>query len=360
MKLSTIAYLGLAGLAAATSNVIVANNQNFDDIVFKSGKHSLVDFYASWCGHCKKLSPIYDELAETYKKSKDVQIVKIECDENRVMCQQFGIQGFPTLKLFKNGESEPIDYEGPRDVESFIKFIGKNTDSYVYVPKIQSNIVQVSDFDFDDLLNTDKNVFVVFTASWCGHCKKLHPAWEELANLYANDKDVVIAEVSTTDVPSELLQERYSISGFPTILTFKAGSKDFIPFDSSRTLEGLVDWVNKHTGLHRSADGGLLPTAGRIAELDAEVKKLLKSAPSQANELATTLLSKIELGKDQSSDYYRKLLNKIVNGEEAFFDKEIKRISKILTNSKSLSKEKIDNLQQRLNILQVFKSESDY
>lgn len=354
MKFTSIALLGLAGIAAA-SNVIVANNKNFDDIVYKSGKNSLVEFYATWCGHCKNLAPIYDELSDVYSKTKDVQIVKIECDENRATCQQFGIKGFPTLKFFKKGVDTPVEYEGGRDLDSFIKFIGENTDSYVYIPKVQSNIVQVSDLDFDKtLLESGKNVFVVFTASWCGHCKNLHPTWEKLADLFANDKDVIIAEVSTTDSPAEELQERYGISGFPTILTFEANSKNHIPFDSSRNLEGLVDWVNKHTGIHRSVDGGLLPNAGRIEELDSQITQLIKSAPTKANELATDILSSIKDGESKSSDYYRKLLNKIINGEESFFDKEIKRISKILSNSKNLSKDKIDNLQQRLNILQVF------
>lgn len=361
MKLTSILYSfsAIAGLsAAASSNVIIANNKNFDDIVFKSGKNSLVEFYASWCGHCKNLAPIYEDLADVYKHTKDVQIVKIECDENRATCQQFGIKGFPTLKFFKAGNDIPVEYEGGREVDSFVKFIGQNTDSYVYIPKVQSNVIQVSDLDFDKtLLESGKNVFVVFTASWCGHCKNLHPAWEQLADLYSNDDDVIIAEVSTTDSPAEELQARYGISGFPTILTFEAGSKNHIPFDSSRNLEGLVDWVNKYTGIHRGTDGALLPIAGRIQELDAEITKLIQSAPTQANELATNILSSIEAGKDKSSDYYRKLLNKVINGEEAFFDKEITRLSKILANSKSLSKEKIDYLQQRLNILQVFKAD---
>lgn len=357
MKFSSVIALGLVTAAATASNVIVANNKNFDDIVFKSGKNSLVEFYASWCGHCKNLAPKYEELADVYSKSKDVQIVKIECDKNRATCQQFDIKGFPTLKLFKKDSDIPVDYEGPREVDNFIKFIGQNTDSYVYIPKVQSNVIQVSDLDFDKtLLESGKNVFVVFTAEWCGHCKNLHPTWEKLADLFSDDEEVIIAEVSTSESPAEELKERYSITGFPTILTFKANDKHHIPFESSRNLQGLTEWVNKHSGVHRDVDGKLLPAAGRIEKIDSEISKLIKATPAQANDLASTILSSIEIGKDKSSDYYRKLLNKIINGEESFFDKEIARLSKILSNSKSLSKDKLDNLQRRLNILQVFKN----
>ncbi|CCH45112.1 putative secreted protein [Wickerhamomyces ciferrii] len=356
MKFSSIAIIAaVVSVASAASRVIEATDKTFDDIVYKSGKDSLVDFYASWCGHCKKLAPIYDELADVYKNTKDVQIVKIECDQNSATCKQFGIKGFPTLKFFKNGQDEPIDYNDGRDVESFTKFIGKNSDAYVYIPKVKSNIVQVSDLDFDKtLIESGKNVFVVFTADWCGHCKSLHPTWEQLAELYKDEDNVIIAEVSTSDAPSDEITKRYGITGFPTILTFEANSKNHIPFASSRSLEGLVSWVNQYSGLHRSTDGGLLPSAGRKSDVDSKISELFKAAPQQANELATNILSGLSHSTDRSAEYYKKLLNKVINGEEAFFNKEYKRISKILESTKSLPKEKSDYLQERLNILKVF------
>jgi protein disulfide-isomerase A6 len=356
MLLKSITALTLSSLAIA-SEVIIANNKNFDDIVYNSNKASLVEFYASWCSHCKTLAPKWDELAEKYSKSNDVQIVKIECEENRVTCNQFGIPGFPTIKLFKGDkESDPIEFEGKRNVDNFIKFVGDNVEQYVYVPKIQSNIVQVSDLDFDKtLLESGKNVFVVFTASWCGHCKNLKPSWEELANVFAHDDDVIIAEVSITDSPADELKSRFDIRGFPTILSFKANDPKVIEFASGRDINGLVGWVNQIAGKQRATDGSLLSTYGRLPELDSKVAELFKESSSNINELAVDIISQIRDETEENSKYYRKLLNKIVNGEEAFFEKETARLKKLLKNSKSLSRDKLDSLQRRLNILQAFK-----
>ncbi|CDR47690.1 CYFA0S36e00452g1_1 [Cyberlindnera fabianii] len=353
MKLLTSLLVLVLPALVFASRVIEADSSNFDSIVYGSGKDSLVEFYASWCGHCKKLSPIYDELADVYANTPDVQIVKIECDENRDICSQFGIKGFPTLKLFKKDMSNPVDFDGTRDLDGFIKFIGEHSDAYVYIPKVESNVVQVGDLDFDErLLQSGKNVFVVFTASWCGHCKNLHPDWEKLANVFKDDDNVIIAEVSTTDSPAEELKEKYAISGFPTILTFKANDPHHIPFAAARNLESLTNWVNEIAGTHRAPDGSLTETAGRFPKIDEQIKTLLQQTPDRANEVATELLEQLGEGMD----YYRKCLNKIINGEDAFFNKEINRLEGILAKSK-LTRDRLDSLQKRLNVLKVFKGE---
>lgn len=73
----------------------------FDDEVIKSGLPVLVDYWAVWCGPCKQISPILDELAVAYKDR--VSIVKMNVDENRVIPSKYGIRGIPTLMIFKSG-----------------------------------------------------------------------------------------------------------------------------------------------------------------------------------------------------------------------------------------------------------------
>jgi protein disulfide-isomerase A6 len=329
--------------AGVLSQVIQLNSKNFDSVVYDSGKDTFVEFYATWCSHCNKLAPTIDQLAETYEGS-NVQIAKIECDENRVICSQFDIKGFPTMKVFKKDLSIPVEFQGTRGLDAFIKFIGENTDGYVYIPKVESDVVQASDLDFDDLVNQGKDVYVVFTASWCGHCKNLHPDWEKLAKIFKDD-DIIIAEVSTTDSPCEELRKKYEIAGFPTILTFKDG--EMIPFEGYRALEGLVSWVNKVSGLHRTVDGGLDSSAGLIPELDSKIQQVLQLGDNQHGAITDL----IGLAQDT---YYKKVLNKILNGEESFIAKEITRLNKLLDKGKSLTRDKLDSLQTRLNILNQF------
>lgn len=83
-------------------SAIILNEQNFETEVLKSDIPVFVDFFATWCGPCKMLSPIISNLAEEYKGR--VKICKIDVDEQSAIAAKFGIQSIPTMKLFKNGE----------------------------------------------------------------------------------------------------------------------------------------------------------------------------------------------------------------------------------------------------------------
>jgi len=74
----------------------------FDADVLKSTTPVLVDYWAEWCGPCKMIAPILDEVATSY--SGKLQIAKMNVDENRDIPAKFGIRGIPTLMIFKNGE----------------------------------------------------------------------------------------------------------------------------------------------------------------------------------------------------------------------------------------------------------------
>ena len=81
----------------------------------------LVEFYAPWCGHCKQLVPIWDELGEKYKDHETIVIAKMDSTANEL--EEVKVQGFPTIKLFKKGTNEIVDYNGDRTVEGFSKFL---------------------------------------------------------------------------------------------------------------------------------------------------------------------------------------------------------------------------------------------
>ena len=78
------------------------SDATFEAEVLKSTTPVLVDYWAEWCGPCKMIAPILDEVSATYKDK--LQIAKMNVDENREIPAKFGIRGIPTLMLFKNGE----------------------------------------------------------------------------------------------------------------------------------------------------------------------------------------------------------------------------------------------------------------
>ncbi|WP_373970140.1 thioredoxin TrxA [Haemophilus pittmaniae] len=84
------------------SEVLHINDAEFDAQVIKSDIPVLVDFWAPWCGPCKMIAPVLDELAPAY--AGKVKIVKVNVDENQATPAQFGVRSIPTLLLFKNGQ----------------------------------------------------------------------------------------------------------------------------------------------------------------------------------------------------------------------------------------------------------------
>jgi len=92
-------------------------------MVINSGKYVMLFIYAPWCGHCKKLHPTYEKLAKDLAKRNDIILTKMDGTANEV--EGISIQGFPTLKFYKKGDPKPIDFDGDRSYDSFIKFFNK-------------------------------------------------------------------------------------------------------------------------------------------------------------------------------------------------------------------------------------------
>ncbi len=84
------------------ANLQNVNQSNFDDLVINSSKPVLVDFWAEWCGPCKALAPVLDEIAG--EVGEKAALVKVNVDESGELAQKYGIRGIPTLIFFKDGE----------------------------------------------------------------------------------------------------------------------------------------------------------------------------------------------------------------------------------------------------------------
>lgn len=99
------------------ANVVEVTNDNFKAEV-KEGKW-LVKFFAPWCGHCKRLKPTWDELADA---QTGVKIGAVDCTKHKDVCGEHGVRGYPTLLFFPDGSLEGEKYASGRDLESFKTF----------------------------------------------------------------------------------------------------------------------------------------------------------------------------------------------------------------------------------------------
>jgi len=87
-----------------STSIIAVSDDSFEKDVMNAELPVLVDFWAEWCGPCKMIAPILDDIAKTYEGR--LKVAKINIDENAATPQKFGVRGIPTLMLFKNGELE--------------------------------------------------------------------------------------------------------------------------------------------------------------------------------------------------------------------------------------------------------------
>jgi len=109
------------------ADVKVVVGKNYEEIVLDTEKDVLLEFYAPWCGHCKKLAPIYEELGALVKDIKGITIAKMDATENDIPPKSgFQIEGFPTIKLFKAGSNEIVEYNGDRSLEDLAQFLKDN------------------------------------------------------------------------------------------------------------------------------------------------------------------------------------------------------------------------------------------
>jgi len=87
-----------------SEKIVYVSDDSFEDEVLKADSPVLVDFWAEWCGPCKMIAPILNEIADEY--GDRVRIAKLNIDENPATPPKYGIRGIPTLMLFKNGNVE--------------------------------------------------------------------------------------------------------------------------------------------------------------------------------------------------------------------------------------------------------------
>jgi len=255
LVLASMLAISWAGAEEAVSATNLDEN-NFKDLVGASPH--FVMFFAPWCGHCKRLAPVWEELAAKHNKDVDseVTIAKVDCTIATALCSAQDVTGYPTLKFFKNGaeKEEGVKYRGNRDAASLEKFIAeklgneipaeKPAAAEVVEPVIENGLYILGSASFSST-KSKGDTFVKFYAPWCGHCQKLAPVWDELAKSLESDGQVKIAKVDCTQHQS-VCQEQ-EVRGYPTLAYFRNGRK-VETYKGARTLVELKDFVNTQKG----------------------------------------------------------------------------------------------------------------
>ncbi|PWY64538.1 protein disulfide isomerase A pdiA [Aspergillus heteromorphus CBS 117.55] len=190
-----------AAIAADTeSDVISLDKDTFTEFL---SKHDLVlaEFFAPWCGHCKALAPKYEEAA-TELKAKSIPLVKVDCTAEEDLCKSQGVEGYPTLKIFRGPESSK-PYQGARQTEAIISYMIKQA-----LPAVSP----VNEENLEEIKTLDKIVVVGYIPS---EDQAAHDAFEEFAEsqrdnyLFAATSDPNIAKAEGVDQPSLVLYKDF-------------------------------------------------------------------------------------------------------------------------------------------------------
>lgn len=219
---------------------------------------TFIKFYAPWCGHCQKLAPVWDELAKKFESDSKVKIAKVDCTQHQSVCQEQEVRGYPTLSYFRNGRKIET-YKGARNINDLTDFVNTNKDQPAGegaaedgkvpdkkdAPKEEAAVVVLDKDNFEE--KTKSGVaFVKFYAPWCGHCKRLAPTWEKLAQEFKDNDAVVIGHVDCTaaDNAHRALCDSNGVNGFPTLNIYKDGVK-VDEYNGKRELADLQEYVEK-------------------------------------------------------------------------------------------------------------------
>jgi len=349
----TIVCLLLISQVFSDGNVVDLTPENFDTIVDGS-KSVFVEFFAPWCGHCKKLAPDYEIVGDAFAKfSSDVVIAKVDADKHRELGTKFGVSGFPTLKFFPKGKTDPIDYDSGRDPQDIIDYVNNKAGTRAKLAKASSDVVILSPANFDAVvLDETKDVLVEFYAPWCGHCKNLAPIWEKLANIYKNEKGVVIANIDADK--HQTIGSKFGVTGFPTLKFFPKGKKEGVAYDGGRNLGDFISFLNSNSGTKRTESGTLDDTAGRTIILDEIAGKFL-AATDKASLIkqAEGVVKSLSDAEKVNADFYVKYMKAIEKKGSSVVGSESERLNKMIGGN--LTPVKADEFTIRKNILSQFK-----
>ncbi|XP_061890665.1 protein disulfide-isomerase A6 [Entelurus aequoreus] len=248
--------VSISAFYSSSDDVIELNPSNFNREVIQSDSLWLVEFYAPWCGHCQSLTQDWKKAATALKGI--VKVGAVDADQHKSLGGQYGVRGFPTIKVFGANKNKPEDYQGGRSSQAIVdgamnalralvkeRLSGKSGGSGYSRQSdgggSKNDVVELTDGNFKTMVLESDDVWLVeFFAPWCGHCKNLEPEWAAAASSV---KEQTKGKVRLGAVDATVHQEvagRYGIKGFPTIKVFRKGEEPE-DYQGGRTRGDIIE-----------------------------------------------------------------------------------------------------------------------
>ncbi|KAK8815187.1 hypothetical protein WA158_003399 [Blastocystis sp. Blastoise] len=346
MKLALFLTI-LFSIARAT--IIELDSNNFDEIV----GHDLpvfVKFYATWCSHCRILVSIWEQVGETFSESDGVIIAQVDADKASDLYTRFKLDGYPTLLYFpKNEIDTPIEFGQTRQINDLVQFINEQTGLHKVPKELYNPVVTLTHQNYTSTIKNNPYIFIKFYAPWCANSQVFAPIWRQIAIIFSEEKDVVIAELNN-DVYHNIGQ-RLGVTDYPALFFFK--DEKAIEYEGERDVESLVDYINTNTGTQRSIDGSLKPEYGILEEFE-EIVKSFPNLTQEHAEQAKEITNRLQGKSKEFAKIYVSIINKIVTNGATYIDNEKTRVQNFIESKSVLPKQKY-TFRIRQNILNQFK-----
>uniref|UniRef100_A0A8C5HWY4 protein disulfide-isomerase n=1 Tax=Gouania willdenowi TaxID=441366 RepID=A0A8C5HWY4_GOUWI len=238
---------GVAVIAALLGSPGLAFVEDLDD-TFKDTRVNdvwLVDFYAPWCGYCKKLEPIWNDVGLELKSSgSPVRVGKMDATAYSGMASEFGVRGYPTIKLLKGDLA--YNYKGPRTKDDIVEFANR-----VSGPAVRA---LPSKHMFEHMIKRHDVLFV-------------YVGGESPLKKYSDVASELIVYTYFFSASEEVVSESVSLAELPAVVVFKDGS--YFTYDEYED-GSLSSWVNKERFLgYLQIDGFTLYELGETGKLVA-------------------------------------------------------------------------------------------
>ena len=267
---------GSSSSSSPDAEVIILTDNDFDEKVMKSNDAWFIEFYAPWCGHCKKLQPEWEQLAK--RISKDVKVAKVDATAETRLGSRFGIKGYPSIKFFpagKKSDSSVIDYSGSRDTDSMAEW-GLNMKG-----------VSASIAKFGGQL-TDKAGWAEYCEEFKGLCviaflPHIYDSNKDERNGYINILEEAVKKFKGNPINFLWVQggDYYSFeetlnlgSGYPAVVAISTSKSVYSIMRGAYAKKNIESYINGLiSGKEASYKLRELPKIGNVEKWDGENKK---------------------------------------------------------------------------------------
>ncbi|GAA5828611.1 hypothetical protein JCM5353_004323 [Sporobolomyces roseus] len=220
-------------------NLKSLTTRSFKKTVQASPKLTVAAFTAPWCGYCKKLAPDLDKVADSLKGI--VNVVNVDCDEeqNKQICGEYGVQGFPTLKIFPGGSAPSRNYDGPRTAKDIISHATSSMPTFV------KRATSVDDIKGLKAKASKKPISLLFTSAG-----KVTPLYKALSTDFFKSLDFYAAR----DVKiGEEGMKAFGVEKLPALLVLKGGD-EIERYEGPLKYDKLYAFLSQHAGAKASKE----------------------------------------------------------------------------------------------------------